>query len=289
MFYLFYAFVWLIAWMPLRALYLLSDIMYLIVYYLVGYRKKVVRMNLSNSFPQHSAASLGKIERAFYRHFCDVFVETLYEMHCSEKEIKKRMVFINIDKALAEYDKGRSSLLMTAHYGNWEWTSSFSLWLPSDKPLYGVYKKLSSKNFNQFMCDLRMKFTGLNVEKDDLLRKLIELKRDGKLAMFGMISDQTPPRISIHYWTTFLNQDTAILTGTETLAKKLNLPVFYGKITRVKRGYYTCEFIPIAIEPKETAEFEITDKYIRLLEEQILSAPEYWLWTHKRWKHKRQK
>jgi len=288
MFYLFYAFVWLIAWFPLRVLYLLSDFMYFIVYYLVGYRKKVVRMNLSNSFPQYSTAKLQKIERAFYRHFCDMFVETLYEMHCSKEEIKKRMVFLNIDNALAEYENGRSPLLMTAHYGNWEWTSSLSLWLPSDKPLYGVYKKLTSKNFNQFMCDLRMKFTGLNVEKDELLRKLIELKRDGKLAMFGMISDQTPPRISIHYWTQFLQQETAILTGTETLAKKLNLPVFYGKITRVKRGYYTCEFIPIAIEPKETAEFEITKQYVRMLEEQIMAAPEYWLWTHKRWKHKKQ-
>ena len=138
------------------------------------------------------------------------------------------------------------------------------------------------------MCELRTKFTGKNVEKKDLIRKLVQLKSEGKMAMFGMISDQTPNSRSIHYWTNFLNQDTPVVIGTEVLARKFDYPVFYGEITRIKRGYYQCEFIPISMEPKLTAENEITETYIRMLENTIEVAPEYWLWSHRRWKHTRE-
>lgn len=288
MYYLFYAFVWLITWLPLRVLYLFSDIYYLIIYYIVGYRKSVVRDNLLNSFPNKTKSELRSIERRFYHFFCDLFVETLYEMHCSEDEIRKRMKFVNVDMVLQQYEKGKSVMLMTAHYGNWEWTSSLSLHLPSDKPLYGIYKELRNHKFDTFICQLRRRFKGENVEKYDLVRKLVQLKREGKLAMFGMISDQMPNAASIHYWTNFLNHDTATLTGTEVLARKFDYPVYFGQITRIKRGYYTCEFIPIALEPKLTVENEITEMYIRQLEKTIQKTPEFWLWTHKRWKIQRE-
>jgi KDO2-lipid IV(A) lauroyltransferase len=287
MFYLFYIFVWVITYLPLRVLYVLSDLAYLIVYYVIRYRRKVVWDNLSNSFPQKTPQEILLIERKFYRNFCDVFIETLYVTHCSNEEIMRRMKVLNIDLAIRDYDNGKSPMLMTAHYGNWEWASSASLWLPKDKPVYSVYKKLSNTNFNQFMCDLRKKFSGQILEKNDLLRKMITLKQDGQVAMFGMIADQTPTRVNIHYWTRFLNQDTPVLTGTEVLARKFDYPVYFGKITRIKRGYYVSELIPIATSPKLTQDFEITEAYIRLLEQQILEAPEYWLWTHKRWKHKK--
>ncbi len=287
MFYLFYGFVWLITWLPLRVLYFLSDICYLIIYYVAGYRKKVVRTNLEKSFPQKSTAELRKIERKFYRFFCDVFVETAYQMHISKAEMLKRMNFCNVDVLLEQYAKGKSCLLMTAHYGNWEWASALSLSLPSDKPLYGIYKRLNDKNFDNFICELRTKSTGKNIEKNDLLRKMVRLKNNAELAMFGMISDQSPDWKSLNYWTTFLNQDTPVVTGTEVLARKFDYPVYYAEITRVKRGYYKCEFIPVSMEPSQTSEFEITEKYIQLLQKTIELKPELWLWSHRRWKHVR--
>lgn len=288
MFYLFYGFVWLITWLPLRVLYLFSDFFYLIIYYVAGYRKKVVRTNLEKSFPQKTTKELRKIERKFYRFFCDIFVETTYQMHISKAEMLKRMNFCNVEVLLEQYEKGKSCLLMTAHYGNWEWASSLSLSLPADKPLYGIYKRLNDKNFDNFICELRTKSTGKNIEKNDLLRKMVRLKSESQLAMFGMISDQTPDRISINYWTTFLNQDTPVVTGTEVLARKFDYPVYYAEITRIKRGYYKCEFIPISLEPSKTSEFEISEKYMQLLQETIEAKPEFWLWSHRRWKHVRQ-
>lgn len=288
MFYLFYGFIWLITWLPLRVLYLFSDFCYLIIYHIAGYRKNVVRANLEKSFPQKTTKELRKIERKFYRFFCDIFVETAYQMHVSKTEMLKRMNFCNVEVLLEQYEKGKSCLLMTAHYGNWEWASSLSLSLPADKPLYGIYKRLNDKNFDNFICELRMKSTGKNIEKNDLLRKMVRLKSEGQLAMFGMISDQTPDRKSINYWTTFLNQDTPVVTGTEVLARKFDYPVYYAEIIRIKRGYYKCEFIPISLEPSKTSEFEISEKYMQLLQKTIEAQPEFWLWSHRRWKHVRQ-
>ena len=287
MFTIFYAFCWLITWLPLRILYLFSDFFFLIVYFLVGYRRKVVRMNLKNAFPAKTQKEIRKIEIRFYRYFCDVFIETIYEMHMSKSEILRRFDFTNPELILEQYSKGKSVLIMTAHYGNWEWASALSLVLPKDKILYGIYKKLRDKNFDKLMYDLRLKFTGKNIESKDLFRSMIRLKNEGELSCFGMISDQTPSAQATRHWMTFLNQDTPVIVGTETMAKKFDYPVLYFQCTRVKRGYYSCKFMPISLEPKLTDEFEITEKYIQLLEKTIQAAPEYWLWTHKRWKHKR--
>jgi len=284
MFYLFYAFIWLITWLPLRVLYFISDFFFLIVYYLVGYRKKVVRINLEKSFPNKTKKEKRRIERRFYRYFCDLFIETIYEMHMSEKEINRRISFGNIDSILDQYSKGKSIMLMTAHYGNWEWASSISLKLPKESPLYSIYKQLKNKSFDSFIYELRLKFTGRNIEKRDLLRTMVRLKNESKISMFGMISDQTPTQKNIHYWTNFLNQVTPVLLGTEQLAKKFDYPVFYLHINRLKRGYYQYEFIPLSLEPMLTNEFEITENYMRILEKKIEESPEYWLWTHKRWK-----
>jgi KDO2-lipid IV(A) lauroyltransferase len=287
MFNLFYAFIWLISWLPLPVLYIFSDFAFIIIAFLIGYRKKIVRQNLERSFPNKTKKELRKIELRFYRFFCDVFIETIYEMHCSKSEILKRMDFGNIDILLEQYAKGKSPLLMTSHYGNWEWASALSLLLPSESPLYGIYKKVNNKKFDLFMQEMRKKFTGENVETQDLVRTMLRLKKEGKLAMFGMISDQSPWIGNIHHWMNFLNQDTPVIIGTEQLAKKFDYPVFLMHIHRIKRGYYKFENIPIALEPKLTAEYEITEKYFRLLEEKINLAPEYWLWTHNRWKNTR--
>lgn len=285
MYTVFYIFIWLLAWLPLRVLYVFSDFFFLIIYYVVGYRKKIARKNIEKSFPEKSKKELRRIERRFFRYFCDLFVETFYEMHMSEKEVLRRMDLGDIDLIMEQYAKGRSIMLMSAHYGNWEWASAFALKLPKDMQIYNVYKRLNNKKFDNFMLEIRSKFKGQSVEIHNLLRTMVNLRKEGRVSVFGMISDQSPWVGNINHWNTFLNQDTPVITGTEQLAKKFDYPVFYIHIHRVKRGYYKFEYIPVSLEPTLTSEFEISNKYMEILEKKIQAAPEYWLWTHNRWKH----
>ncbi len=287
MFWLFYAFVWLITWLPLSVLYLLSDFAYLMVYHVFAYRKRVVRSNLRNSFPEKSVKELREIEKKFYRFFCDTFIEALKKMHISEAEMKRRFRFYPLEVFTREFEKGNSIIFMTAHYGNWEWFSSFSLHTGGKYYVTQVYQQLRSRRFNDFMLRLRSRFQTVNVLQKSALRSLLEIKRDGVCTVFGLLSDQSPGGDNIRYYTRFLNQDTPVILGGETLARKTGFPVMFGKVRRLKRGYYSMEFIPITLDPSQTSEFEITETYMRLLEREIEEHPEYWLWTHKRWKHSR--
>ncbi|MGB4577607.1 MAG: lysophospholipid acyltransferase family protein [Paludibacter sp.] len=288
MVHIFYAFIWLLSWLPLPVLYLLSDfVLYPVVYYLVRYRKKVARENLRNSFPEKTTKELRKIERDFYHYFSDLLIEIMYMMHISEREMSRRFIPVNINVVLEQYAQGKSVMGMTAHYGNWEWASCYSMYLPEESPVYNIFKKLTNKNFGKLMNGWRTRFGGKTVDMKNLLRLMVRLKKEEKNATFGMISDQTPLRSHIQHWTKFLNQETPVIVGTEQLARKFDYPVFYFHINRLKRGYYECEIYPIALSPLETSEFEITDRYTQMLEEKIKEHPEFWLWTHKRWKHKR--
>lgn len=286
MYYLVSFFVKLISLLPFGLLYLLSDFFYIVVYYTVGYRKKVVRQNLNNSFPEKSETEILEIEKKFYRHFCDLIFEGFKLKSISPEKMKERMQYIDYEPAIAHYGEGRSVMLMTSHFGNWEWLSSFAANLPEDKPIHQVYRQQRSEVSDRIIGKLRSRFGGKNVEMNELYRTLIQMKTAGKPGMFGMISDQSPRFHSIHYWTEFLNQTTAMIDGTEQIARKFNYPVYYCDVKKLERGYYTCTFYPITTEPKETAEHEITEKYARMLESTILQQPEFWLWTHKRWKHK---
>lgn len=279
-------FVWLLSILPFSILYVISDFLYLIFYKIVGYRKKVVRKNLQNSFPEKSADERLRIEKEFYHHFCDLLLEGIKPLSISQKEISKRMLYIDYEPTISHIKEGRSVMLLTSHFGNWEWMSSFSLFLPEDVPVYQVYKEQKDKVSTRLVETLRSRFGGKNLEMKSLYRRLIQLQQEGNLAMFGMISDQSPNLNSIHYWTEFLNQPTAMIDGTEQIARKFNYPVYYCDVRKVRRGYYTCTLSPISTEPKDTAEHEITEKYARLLENAIHKQPAYWLWTHKRWKHK---
>ena len=287
MFYILYAFIWLITWIPLRLLYVVSDICYPIVYHVVRYRKAVVRMNLAKSFPEKTEKERRAIERRFYHFFCDLFVETMYEMHISEKEIHRRMTFGNLEQILEQNAKNKSVMIMTAHYGNWEWTLAFSLFSPEDYPSNPIYKRLRNGRFDKMIHQLRARYGAKLIEKNDLLRVMFRLKKDNQVGNFWMISDQTPNGRNIHFWTPFLNQDTPTVTGTEQLARKFDYPVFYADINRIKRGYYHCEFKPISLEPTKTKEFEITENYMKLLQKSIEAHPEFWLWSHRRWKFHR--
>ena len=270
--------------LPFSILYVLSDFIYLIVYYLIGYRKNVVRENLKRSFPGKTDRELLATEKKFYHHLCDLLFESIKMATISKEEMSRRMKILNYEPLLKHYDENKSVLLITSHYGNWEWTSSFSMYLPADKPMYQVYKQLKNKFFDRLIYNLRIRFGSVNVEVNELFDVLSSLKQQGKMGMIGLISDQSPSRKGIKYQSQFLNQRTPVITGTEIIAKKYDFPVYFVQIRRVKRGYYTCNPVPICLHPQESGKFEITEKYIRLLEQEIMAEPAYWLWSHRRWK-----
>ena len=270
--------------LPFSILYVLSDFTYLIVYYLIGYRKNVVRENLKRSFPDKTDRELLATEKKFYHHLCDLLFESMKMATISKEEMSRRMKILNYEPLLKHYDENKSVLLITSHYGNWEWTSSFSMYLPADKPMYQVYKQQKNKLFDRLIYNLRIRFGSVNVEVNELFDVLSSLKQQGKMGMIGLISDQSPSRKGIKYQSQFLNQRTPVITGTEIIAKKYDFPVYFVQIRRVKRGYYTCNPVPICLHPQESGKFEITEKYIRLLEQEIMAEPAYWLWSHRRWK-----
>ncbi|MFV0391435.1 MAG: lysophospholipid acyltransferase family protein [Paludibacteraceae bacterium] len=285
MYYVALFFVKLLSLMPFWLLYRFSDISFLIVYHLVGYRRKVVSENLRFSFPEKTESERNTIQKKFYRHFCDLLFEGFKLMSVRTKEMDKRMQYIGGETAMKHFKENRSVMILTSHYGNWEWLSTFSRYLPEENLVYQVYKHQKNEISDRVISILRTRFGAVNIEMKSLYRMLIKLKDAGKLGVFGMISDQSPNRNSIHYRTVFLNQDTPMIDGTEQIARKFNYPVYYCRMTKVKRGYYVCNFMPISIEPNLSGEHEITEKYARLLEKDIQQAPEYWLWSHKRWKY----
>lgn len=276
----------LISFLPFKLLYFIGDLIYLIVYYIVRYRVNVVRENIQHAFPEKTEQERRKIEKKFFRHFADMIIEMLKMMSMSDNEMLNRMKYINFEPTLKHYEEGRGVILLTSHFGNWEWLSSYSLLLPTDKPVYQVYKKLSSDISNKVSYKSRKRFGAVNVEMKELLKVVIRLQQNGKLGMLGMISDQSPRRNPHLHFVEFLHQPTAVITGSEQLAKKFNFPVYFVSVQMIKRGYYTATFEPITLTPTETNEFEISEKYMQLLENDILKQPEQWLWSHKRWKHK---
>jgi len=284
MFQFFYAILWLIAWLPLPVLYLISDALFYLVYYVARYRRKVVRKNLSLSFPDKTEAEILKTEKKFYHYFCDLMVETFYLIHISDEEMLRRINFRNLHIITDRYKNKKSVMLMTAHYCNWEWITAMSMLLPAGSPLYGIYKKLSNKNFDKYMYDQRKKFGGGNIETQELFRTMLKKKSENEYSTFGMISDQRPTPESSRHWMDFMHQDTSCLVGTEQLAKRFNYPVVFLSTERLKRGYYTCDIVLITDDPQSTSDFEITEKYMRILEQKIIDHPEFWLWTHNRWK-----
>lgn len=287
---MFKIFIWglrALAFLPLWFLYFLSDLLFYLVYYIVRYRRKVVRKNLMGSFPDKNSVEILKIERKFYHYFCDLIVETIYITGISEKEYLQRIKYKNIDLITSLYAEQKSVMMMTAHYCNWEWLSSMSLVLPPEGPMEGVYKQLSNKNFDKFIFDLREKFGGRNIENKILFKTMLKNRQNSINSIYCMVSDQRPAHSSSRHWLQFLHQDTSVLIGTEQLARKFDYPVVFLDMRRLKRGYYECEFILISEQPKLENENEITHKYMELLEQKIKDEPEFWLWTHNRWKHKR--
>lgn len=279
------------ALLPFRVLYVLSDILYCLVYKLAGYRLKVVRANLKNSFPEKTNEELLIIEKQFYHHFCDYFVETLKLLHISDEEMQKRMQFENIEQVKVLMKDGNSALMFLGHYCNWEWVPSIALNFKgkdSDKLLGQIYKPLTNKAFDDLFLKIRGRFGSLGIAKNETLRAIVKLRKEKKQVLIGFMADQIPSSNNIHYWTTFLNQESAVFTGVERIAKQTGFSVVYLDMEKVKRGYYKATVRLISDNPLAEPEFQITETYIKAMEKTILRDPAYWLWTHKRWKRSRQ-
>lgn len=273
---------------PLSFLYILSYITYFLVYYVVGYRRKVVRMNLKNSFPELSGNERLRIEKDFYLYLCDSFFESLRIQSMSEKEIKERIRFYNSELIDTYIAAGRSVVLCLGHYGNWEWIPSLYLHLTKDCVAAQLYRPLKNKFFDHFYLRIREKWGAKCVPKFEVLRAIRDIKQTGRPFIMGFMADQTPSGTNMHYWTTFMNQEAPVLTGPEKISVKSDYVVVYLDIKYIKRGYYSGEYVLITDKPKEEAPNYITETYTRMMENTIRRNPAYWLWTHKRWKHKKE-
>jgi KDO2-lipid IV(A) lauroyltransferase len=264
----------------MRLLYVLSDVAYPFVF--AFYRRKLVRQQLTECFPEKTIKEIKAIEHAFYHHFCDLVVEMIKQFSMSKEEMMRRMVFVDGDKAFSNFSSEQPILfLMLGHFGDWEWIASLAYW--TDAYCSQVYHPLTDDVFDKLFLDLREHYGGECIPMRKTVRRLLQLNAKKQPVTCGMIADQQPRWDAIHHFCQFLGHDSAVFIGTEELAKKFNSLVYYGSVRCIRRGYYECQLIPITINPQEMPDYEITDKYMELLEADIRQHPELWLWTHKRW------
>lgn len=285
LFYIFYTINWVLTFLPLEVLYLFSYLFYFLMYYFPGYRKKVVWLNLRNSFPDKSDHDLKVLMRKFYLHLSNIIIESLKLQHMREDELKRRFRYNNLELLERLNSEGRSSLAVFGHYCNWEWICGIQN-LTTYKAIT-VYKPLKNKYFDIYFKKIRMQFELELISMSQTLRTVTKYNNSGNNFIIAMVSDQTPPRGDIQFWTDFLNQDTPFYNGAEKIARKYDMPVIFFKTKKIKRGYYEVDLELLTESPGSLLENEITRRYASTLEKQILEAPQYWLWSHRRWKHKR--
>lgn len=281
---LYYLFLFPLSILPFPILYKIADLIYYLLYYVFKYRRDVVRLNLTNSFPEKKLEELISIEKEYYRHMADLLVEGVKKFTISEEEAMKRFKYINPEVVNRFNKKGISTILNGGHYNNWEY-----LILNMDKYLdgqaLGVGKPLTNKGFGAFLEKSRCRF-GSEMIPTNNIRKFQEYTNEGKVINLGLLNDQSPGNPKKSYWIRFLNQDTPVIFGPEILAKRNDMPVIYMSVKKVKRGYYELELILITDNPKVESSGDIITKSAKLLERDIMNNPAHWLWSHKRWKHK---
>jgi len=274
----------LVAKFPFRALYLLSDMFFLLVYHVVRYRKKVVMENLQNSFPEKTKKELKTIARKFYRHFADLTLETIKLANIGETEFKKRMIVKNPELINRYFEQKKSVVVLTMHYSNWEWGSAFPLFLRHK--ILGVYKPLHNLRFDRYMNQNRARFGAEMVSNSLILRRVIKAYNEQQPVFIWLAGDQTPPWFH-KFWLMFLNQETMFYPGPAILSQRFNCPVIFQKTVKKKRGFYETTFEVLFENPAQFGATEIMKAYIQKMEETIGEEPAYYLWSHKRWKNKR--
>jgi len=280
-----FPFLWLISILPFPIFYWFSDFIYFIVYYIIGYRRKIVKENLALALPNLSVEERLEIEKKSYHHLCDTFLEIIKTMSISAVEMNRRFVITNIELVKEFEDKDKSTVLLASHYASWEWLLTIN-----DKTKFkgvGVYKKIANKYFDKMIRDIRSKYNAELVETKDTIALIAENQSKGILSMYGLASDQSPKLDRAFHWDKFMGVEVPVHTGAEMLAKRYDLNVLFVKVKKVKRGFYEATFIPITENPKSIPDFGITIQYLKEVEKQIEEAPEFYFWTHKRWKHRR--
>lgn len=276
-------FVYLASILPFRILYLLSDGLYILIYHIVGYRKKVVRENIKNSLGHLSNEERKLVEKRFYKHLCDMIFETAKLLNFSDSEIKKRIRIKNSDEYYRLVKEGRNITIVFGHYLNWEWVVLASAYY-TPMQVYGIYKKLNNKVFDKLFFKMRERENLVPLEMLESTKFM--LKNAIKPSALLILTDQTPSNWEQSYWKKFLGQDTPIFSGTEKISQKLNSSLVFLKAKRIARGVIDLEFVVLAEETKDMKEHSITNLHTEFLEQQILEEPAFWLWSHRRWKHK---
>lgn len=286
-FILVYPFLWIISILPFRILYLISDGVYILLYYLIGYRRKVVDDNLKLVFPNKTKAELTIIKKEFYRHLCDMFLEMIKTMSISKKSLDKRFKIINPEELKRLESLNKSIILMYGHYASWEWSIAIQNYINFHG--YGVYKRLANKYFDKLARGIRSKFNTSLISTKETISVIENNESKGIKSVMAFISDQSPRLTNDVYWSKFMGIEVPCFTGAERLAKKLDFTIAYLKVNKVNRGFYEAEVIVLAENPKTFKDYQLTDIFNREVEKQIYDAPEYYFWTHKRWKHAQKK
>ncbi len=279
-----YPLLWLVSRLPFPILYAISDGVYLLLYYVIGYRKKVVRNNLALVFPEKSEKERLGIEKKFYRHLCDMFLEMIKTLGITNEQMKKRYVFTNVEVFQKLENEGKHIMIMMPHYASWEWVFSLNSMVKSKA--YAIYQPIENKYFDKLVRDIRSKY-GTTLIKTYETRKIIENARKGdELITVGIISDQSPMVQRARHWTKFMDITVPVHVGGEEICKANDFVPVYLKVRKTGRGFYRSTFIVLAENPTAVEDYKITETFLKHVEESIREAPEYYFWTHKRWKHR---
>jgi KDO2-lipid IV(A) lauroyltransferase len=282
---IFYPLLWLISKLPFRLLYALSDLIYVIIYYIIGYRKKTVRSNIALALPHLSEKERLTIEKKSYRHLCDMFLEMIKTMSITRKEIDERFTFSNLDVYLDLEKKGKSIAVMIAHYASYEWVISMNRIITFEG--FAIYKKIRNPYFDKMVRDIRSKFQAHLITTKETIDVIQKNTTEGRLSVYGFAGDQSPKSNKAFHWTMFMGVEVPVHTGAEMLAKRFDMNVIFLKVKKVKRGFYEATFEVLSEDVRSVPDYQISDMFVERVEQQILEAPEFYLWTHKRWKHKR--
>ncbi len=281
-----YPILWLISILPFRLLYLLSDGFYFLLYYIIGYRKKTVRENLALALPHLSKEERLKIEKKSFRHLCDMFLEMVKTMSISQKEMDKRFQYTNLEVYQNLEKKGKSIALLCAHYASYEWVISMNKYIDFDG--FAIYKKIANPYFDTLVKNIRSKFKAYLITTKETIKVIEQNHLEKRLCAYGFAGDQSPKLSNAHHWGPFMGVTVPIHTGAEMLAKRFDMNVIFLRVKRVKRGYYQATFEVMSEDVRSIPDYEISDAFIRKVEKQILEAPEFYFWTHKRYKHRKQ-
>lgn len=280
---LLYPILWLISILPFPIFYLFSDFVYFLTYNLIGYRKKVVRANIALALPHLSEKERLSIEKKFYSHLCDMFLEMIKTLTISQKEVEKRFTFTNLEVYHELEKQNKSIALLCAHYASYEWVISMNYHITYKG--FGIYKKIANPYFDKLVRKIRSKFKAALITTKETIPTIAENHKQGILCLYGFASDQSPKKNAAYHWAPFMGHIVPVHTGAEMLAKRFDMNVIFLRTKKIKRGYYEASFELLSNDAKSVPNYDITDRFLQLVEEQIHEAPEFYLWTHKRWKY----